>query len=451
MGLFSRVGSIITKNSDKEIMKNTKIFPLLVLAILFVGGCAKSTNHLSNQINVWHWMSDREEAFQVLAARYEAATGIQVKFDLYAPSESYSQKVKAAAQTNTLPDVFGVLGETKDLASFIRSGYVANLEEDFGQGTNSWKNEFFEKAVLHNQFLENNEYQVEAGLYGVPLDVMTMQFLYNKKLLKKAGLNPESPPRTWVEFMNIARALKKAGISTLVGGFGEIWMLDAFSSNLAMNLMGEAKVFDTYRGKVAYTDSDWVEVLNVFKQMADEDVMVKGSVTMVNKAAEQTFANERAAFAFNGSWCVNVYKGMNPNLDYAAILPPRLSENYPMKVWGGAGSTLMVNAKSPKKDLAIGFLKWFTAAEQQAFLADTTQNLPSNRNSLLKISPVLSQFADDIEGTIHPSTYPVHESHMVSEAWAKGIQSILIGEKTPEQVAAEVQGVKEREIARKSK
>lgn len=432
-------------------MKNTKIFPLLVIAALLVTGCAKTSNNSSNQVSVWHWMSDREEAFETLAGKYEEATGIKVKFDLYAPSESYSQKVKAAAQTNTLPDVFGVLGETKDLASFIRSGYVANLQGDFGDGENSWKDEFFEKAVSHNEFLEGNEYKVTPGFYGVPLDVMTIQFLYNKKLLKKAGLNPESPPRTWVEFMNISRALKKAGIPILVSGFGEIWMLDAFSSNLAMNLMGEEKVFDTYRGKVPYTDSDWIEVLNVFKQMADEDIIVKGAVTMVNKAAEQTFANERAAFAFNGSWCVNVYKGMNPNLDYAAILPPRLSEDHPMKVWGGAGSSFMVNAKSPRKDLAVGFLKWFTAPEQQAFLADATQNLPSNRKSLLQISPVLAEFADDIEVTTHPSTYPVHESHMVSEAWAKGIQSILIGEKTPEQVAAEVQSVKERDTERKNK
>src|SRR5438552_11546331 len=34
-----------------------------------------------------------------------------------------------------------------------------------------------------------------------------------------------------------------------------------------------------------------------------------GVVTMINKSAEQTFANGKAAFAFNGSWCVNVYRG----------------------------------------------------------------------------------------------------------------------------------------------
>jgi hypothetical protein len=43
----------------------------------------------------------------------------------------------------------------------------------------------------------------------------------------------------------------------------------------------------------------------------------------------------------------------------------------------------------------------------------------------------------------------VSEFPAVIEAFDKGIQSIIIGEKTPEQVAAEVQRIKERELATK--
>ena len=38
---------------------------------------------------------------------------------------------------------------------------------------------------------------------------------------------------------------------------------------------------------------------------------------------------------------------------------------------------------------------------------------------------------------------------LVIEAFDRGIQSIIIGEKTPEQVAAEVQVIKEREMAKR--
>jgi ABC-type glycerol-3-phosphate transport system substrate-binding protein len=62
----------------------------------------------------------------------------------------------------------------------------------------------------------------------------------------------------------------------------------------------------------------------------------------------------------------------------------------------------------------------------------------------------LAQFADDIDNTVHPNTYPVHESHLVSEAWSKGIQSIMIGEMSPEEVAQEVQAVKLREMKKQT-
>lgn len=395
-------------------------------------------------------MSDREEVFQELARRYESETGVKVRFDLYAPSDTYAQRVKASAQTNTLPDLFGILGEKRDFASFIKSGYVVDLSASLadGQGT-AWKDTLFQKALKVNEFEAGNEYGVSPGIYGVPLDVTTIQMVYNRELYRQAGLDPDVPPHTWEMFLDHCRALKQKGIPRLVSGFGEIWMIEAFSSNLAMNLMGQDKVFRTYKGEVPYTDPDWVKVLGVFKTMADEQILVSGAVTMVNKSAEQTFANGRAAYAFNGSWCVNVYQGMNPQLDYAAILPPRLTNLNPMLVWGGAGSSFVVNGRSPRREEAARFLRWLTSEPQQAYFSTETRNLPANKNCLKDISPVLAQFADDVDNTTHPNVYPVREIPEVTEALDKGIQSILIGERTPEQVASDVQRIKEKEMAKK--
>ena len=128
------------------------------------------------------------------------------------------------------------------------------------------------------------------------------------------------------------------------------------------------------------------------------------------------------------------------------MLPPRANTIRPMKIWGGAGGSFVVNAKSAKKAEAIRFLKWLTEKDQQSFLAKATENLPSNKQSLGEISPILGEFADDMDNATHPNIYPIHEKASVSEAFNKGIQSILIGERTPEQIAQEVQKVKEKEI-----
>lgn len=410
--------------------------------ILMLFGCGGEIGEKPD-IVVWHWMTDREDAFLELAKRYKEETGISVSFELYAPSDAYTQKVRASAQTGTLPDLYGLLAEKRDFAAFIKAGHIADLTEYMEENNYEWENSLFEKALDVNRFLPENQWSIKPGIYGVPIDVTNIQMLYNKALFKKVGLDPEKPPQTWEEFLEAGRILKKAGIPGLVSGWGEIWMIDCFASNYAMNIMGIDKVIATIKGDVPYTDPDWIKVFTLFKEMANESILAEGIVTMVNKTAEQTFANNRAAFAFNGSWCVNVYKGMNPNLDYGAILPPKVFLDNPMIIWGGAGSSFMVNKNSKNKEEAIKFLKWMTAEPQQAFLAKETNNLPSNKNSLVDIPPILAQFADDMDTTTHPDVLPVNEYSQVIEFFDKGIQSIIIGEKTPEEVAKKVQEIKE--------
>lgn len=435
-------------------MRKRLVLPISIagIAALFISthlGCAPEQKTSAQSITVWHWMTDREKTFQELAGKYEQQTGIKVNFELYAPSDAYSQKVRAAAHGSTLPDIFGLLGEKRDFAAFIKAGHIVDLTPYMNENDGAWKNSFFAKALAVNEFAEGNTYGVVAGIYGAPIDIMTIQMVYNKDLLEKIGLNPAAPPQTFQEFLEAGRKIKDAGMQGLVSGWGEIWMIDCFANDYAFNIMGKDKVLATIRGEVPYTDPDWVKVFSLFKDLQESGIFAGGLVTMINKTAEQLFANGKAVFAFNGSWCVNVYKGMNPGLNYGVMLPPKISDKYPMSIWGGAGSSFLVNAHSSRGEEAVKFLKWLTGKEQQAFLAEETNNLPANKNSVGKISPVLAQFSRDMDLSTHPSVWGVSEFSAVIEAFDKGIQSIIIGEKTPEQVAAQVQKVKERELARK--
>lgn len=419
------------------------------LALFAIVGCAPKGEVKKPAVTVWHWMTDREPAFRELAKRYEAKTGIRVDFELYAPSDAYTQKVRAAAQGQNLPDIFGILGEKRDFASFIKAGHILDLTPYMEDKNGYWRNSFFPKALAVNEFPEGNSYGVKAGIYGAPLDIMTIQMLYNKKLFKELGLNPKKPPVAFSEFLEIGSKIKQAKMQGLVSGWGEVWMIDCFANNYAFNIMGKDKVLATIRGEVPYTDPDWIKVFGLFKEMQDSGILASGLVTMINKTSEQLFANNKAVFAFNGSWCVNVYKGMNPELDYGIMLPPRASEQFPMSIWGGAGSSFMVNAGSRNKEEAVNFLRWLTDTDQQAYLSETTNNLPANKNSLSKIPEVLSGFAKGMDVATHPNIWGVSEFSAVIETIDKGLQSIILGEKTPEQVAEAAQKIKEREMAKK--
>ncbi len=183
-------------------------------------------------------MTDREDALQKLAEKYQKETGIKVRLELYAPSDAYASKVRAAAQTRTLPDIFGVLGSARDFASFINAGHIANLTSVMEDKQKAWERQFFPKALANVTFTSENQYNVKPGIYGVPIDVSNIQMLYNKDLFKQAGLDPNHPPRTWDAFIKTWRQLKAAGIPGFVSGWGETWMIECFANNYAFNISG---------------------------------------------------------------------------------------------------------------------------------------------------------------------------------------------------------------------
>jgi len=427
---------------------NKKGLLIILCLCLFNFSCRKIED--KNKIVVWHWMSDKEEVFEQLAKKYYEQTGTEVVFQLFAPSEAYSQKVKTAAQTKSLPDIFGILGDKRDFASFVKSGYVLNLTEYMNANNKEWLKRFFPQAIAVNQFLKDNEFNAPEGIYGVPIDVTTAQILYNKDLLSRVGINEKNLPKTFDEFIELGRKLKEKGIPGFVSGWGEIWLISTFAQSYAFNIMGFEKVMDTFKGKVSYTDPDWIKVFKIFEEMKKVDLFVPGTITMINKVAEQIFATNKAAFAFNGSWCINVYRQFNPNLNYGVLPMPKVNFKNSIPVWGGPGNSFFINANSKNKDKCVDFLKWLTEEEQQKFLAENTGNIPANKSCLKYIPAISKSFVKDLlnNNTFHPNTLPVSELPEVYLAFGKAIQSIITGEKTAEQAAQEVQEAKKREMNR---
>ena len=103
-------------------------------------------------------MTDRQDAFETLASTYAQQFGVNVVFELFAPSEIYSKKVTTSAQAKILPDIYGILDTKRTFADFITYGYVADLTTEYLKDDAQWKNQFFDKALHSNTFEEGNTY-----------------------------------------------------------------------------------------------------------------------------------------------------------------------------------------------------------------------------------------------------------------------------------------------------
>ena len=132
---------------------------------------------------MWHWLSDRTDVFNYLAEQYSKDTGIpihseySVVFELYAPTSAYTSKIRAAAQANKLPDIYGVLMEMRDFASLIKAGHILDITSYMEENNGAWKSVFHKGALLMNTFQEGNQYGVKPGTYGVPIDINNIQLI----------------------------------------------------------------------------------------------------------------------------------------------------------------------------------------------------------------------------------------------------------------------------------
>src|ERR1700690_2511409 len=157
------------------------------LMLVFFAGCSQPPSP-SNKIILWHWMTDRNDTFQKRAGQYKQETGVEVSIQLFAPSDSYSQKIIAAAQANVLPDIYGILDKKSVVADFIKAGLATDLTGAMEADGVKWENSLFDKALADKRFDAGNIYGVTPGIYGVPIDVTNEQILYNRYLLGKAGI-----------------------------------------------------------------------------------------------------------------------------------------------------------------------------------------------------------------------------------------------------------------------
>ncbi len=426
-------------------LKKGKWGKILLCLFIITSGCTSSHKPTKEKLIIWHWMVDRQDAFQKLAKEYEKESGINVEFKLFFPPDIYSQKVIAAARAGTLPDIFGILGEKRTFASFIKAGHILDLTPYMKENDSSWQKIFYPQTLRLVVFKDNNTYNIKPGIYGVPIDTTLLSFIYNRTLFKKAGLDPDTPPQTFEEFINDAKIVKnKLGVDGFVCGWGEGWLLNALATEWAINLMGEKKFLQTIEGKIPYTDSDWIKVFSYFAILREAGILAEGIATMTNKEAEDAFSKEKAAFSFNGSWAVNVYRKLAPNLDYAFFPLPKVSDEFPVKVWGGAGSSFMVNARSFNKEKAVKFLRWLTAREQQKTLIKETNNLPSVKNCEEELPLVLKNLTSEFGSFTHPDIWPKNEHSQVIEVINRGLQQVVMGIKDPEEIAKDIQKIKER-------
>lgn len=402
------------------------------------GGSAEA----DTTIIFWHYWTDRADLMQTLATQYQEETGVEVKLELV-PGDAFGQKFQAAAQADQLPDISaGWVGTTEVLAAYALEGQVLNLSK--ADGGTDWLDRFEPSAVKNISYAEGNEWGVDAGAYLVPFDTNNMQILYNKDLFEKAGI--EAVPTDLEEFIDVAQQLRDADIQPFISGFSS-WPLGEFASTYINNVIPLETRTATYSGDARYDTEEWIGLLSIFDRLSKAGVFADGILGYDMPAAETLFASGQVGMIFDGSWALGVFDQTNPEFkNYGVFFPPSFGDE-PLFIPGGVGSTAFVVATSPKADEALAFLKWMTESAQQKVYAESSFNIPANREVAeeLELDENIAAFASGAERLTLPP--PVAMQGAVVTTLNAGLQLIIAGSDTPTGVAAKMQLAKETDQA----
>jgi ABC-type glycerol-3-phosphate transport system substrate-binding protein len=212
------------------------------------------------------------------------------------------------------------------------------------------------------------------------------------------------------------------------------------------NIVGRTDLTKTFEGKEKYTSKPWVNFLTAWQKLGQSQALAQGILADDDPAAESLFVNGRAGMIFDGSWAIGVFKQQNPGFkNYGVFFPPSAGK-YPVRIPGGVGAMAFVVGTSPHKAEAVKFLQWLTAPAQEAKYAASSDNLPANKNvaGKIKLTPVLTAFAKNMTKII-PSI-KVGMTAAVDTTMDKGLQDILSGQASPQDVAARMEKAQETNL-----
>jgi raffinose/stachyose/melibiose transport system substrate-binding protein len=371
--------------------------------------------------------------FVDVAKKYEALhPGVKVEL-IQESDDSVKGKTKALVASNSLPDVYftwtGSWGE-----NFVRGKRAVDLTPVIGPDT-EWGKTLATAAV--------SAFQYNGKLYGIPLYLDAKFMGYNKSLFEKAGI---TEPKTFDDLLSACASLKKTGVTPISFGNKEGWPGVHYAGQLLAYNVPQATLEKDFVPETAkYTDPGYVESLKQYKQIIDECSDGSGTNGSSYASALQQFSNGKSAMyyqeiiEFDQSTADGALK--RENFGFFKLPVPKDAKG-DVKAIEGAPEGYMINAASKNVPLAIDFMRFVTSAENGKILSAPPYGQPSATVGGYSAESMNPTVVDGLK-VIADSSYlmpwlDTANPPRVAAAWLSGLQALIGGSMTPEQVMERV-------------
>lgn len=333
------------KKISRNILVAFLILSLMVgLAMFSQSGIAnastsKNTVKIKFLSNLPDRTSNQGKLEQMLIDNYIKANP-NVKIEVEAlQDEPYKQKFKVYVAANNIPDIYMVWGQPAFFGPIMKSGYAAQIDP------NMIKDYGFKDSSL-------NDFMYNGKIYGLPRNTDFMVLYYNKGLFNKYKVKV---PETFNELLSAAKTFRKNGIAPIAINGKDKWILALLYQDLLLKESGDQKlIYSSISKKNAISKNQLM--LKAAKDLVDlvNAGAFQDSFTAADYgAANNLFAQEKAAMYYMGSWEVGMANNPNfsdsfkKNVDvtYFPIISTGKAKKTDILAWHGGGYAVSANSK----------------------------------------------------------------------------------------------------------
>jgi raffinose/stachyose/melibiose transport system substrate-binding protein len=399
------------------------------IAALALTGCAASTGTTSSaqgsqEFSLSFATSNTiESPFQVLGEKYmEANPNVKITFNPQ-PNDSYDQTLRTQLQAGNASDIVVTSpgsGQGRSILPLAEAGFLEPLDDSakellpegsastfgpegkvFGQAT----------AITVSALVTNEAAVTEAGEFPADFTALEEQC----KSLESSGkslfaLAGAAPPNTGLTAMSLAASR-------------------VYAEDPQWNEKRAAK-------EVTFAGSDgWKSALEAVNTLKDAGCFQKGAAGAGFDAITKGLASgtSLAGFIPATSWKQLQSAAAGSEFNVRALPAEGSGNEY---LYASANYAFSINAASKNKDAAKAFLEWAAEPEQTKAFAEIDGALPvSGLDSYDFDGGAYKNVGDLIkDGKYGPLPNIQWPNSAVYDALATGVQGIITGQKTPDQV-----------------
>lgn len=375
--------------------------------------------------------------FQGIADAFQKANpGLKLDFQQVG-DQPYKDKIRVLTAARKLPDVY--FSWAGDFAGkFVRAGLAADLTKEFNS---AWGKSLAPASV--------RAFQYSGKKYGVPINLDAKVFVYNKKLFAQAGVKV---PSSFTGLLDACDKLKAAGIEPIAFGNQFGWPAIHYMTQLNAQNVPASTLTADYNPKVGkFAHPGYVKALEQFMQINSRCLTAKAN-GIAHGTARANLTAGKAAMQYVEIVEFPNYDVSKVGADFASVwdffpMPAIAGAAGDQRTLTGAPDGFMVSSKTKNRAAAVAFLKFLTSkANAQKLTADlgwlspvagstTAENSDDHLQKALRTIQSASSMAIWLDTVTQAD---------VANAYLAGVQGMLDGSKTPEDVMNDVRAAAAR-------